>query len=180
MLNTALHSKILDAFRNVLSELSSSAKAELLAQGHKATGRGIASIEPLIQSDDAARLVGVIMANDYLIPVDTGVKADKIPFSGKGKGGTSKYIQGLLNWISVIRPGLTAKESLGFAFAIAHKHKKEGNPTRGSYSFSSNGRRTGWIEYGIQKNVGDIPAQLRLVVILDQSFTTAITAAATA
>jgi len=36
------------------------------------------------------------------------------------------------------------QEAKSVAFAIAHTHKKEGMPSRGSYQFSATGERTRW------------------------------------
>lgn len=153
-------------------------KIELAAQGHRASGRGIESIEAEITEASVNRLVGVIWANDYLVPVDTGVSAARVPFGGGGGGGTSRYIQGLLDWIAIIKPGLDTKEAKSFAFAIAHTHKREGIPSNGSYAFSQNGRRTGWIEAGIAANQEEFEEDLRLFGLIADSFESAIVRAA--
>jgi hypothetical protein len=44
------------------------------------------------------------------------------------------------------------KKSLGIAFAIAATHKKEGMPSKGSYAFSSTGKRLAWIEEAFKNN----------------------------
>lgn len=175
-----IKSEILDAFLEVLQDLADEGKAELAAQGHKASGRGINSVEPDITKADLERLVGVIYANDYLVPVDTGVTASRIPFGGSGRGNTSKYIQGLLDWVSIIKPSLGDQESLSFVFAIANTQAKEGNPTRGSFIFSSNGRRTGWIESGIGDKADDVERFEKLLRLIPESYNTAIAEAARA
>jgi len=164
----------------LLKELETTGKAELKAQGHVATGKGIASIEALITEQSVDRLVGVIMAEDYLIgPVDKGVKRSRIPYTpGKSRARTSLYIQGLINWIRTIKPSLSDQERKGFAFAIAATHKKEGMPTRGSYAFSANGRRKGWIENGIVLNAEGIERRLRLLELFTARFEKAVFKAA--
>lgn len=163
--------KIIDRFLTALEALAEQAKAELFAQGHKATGRGINSIEAKITTADLDRLVGVILANDYLVgPVDKGVPAARVPFGGRGGGGKSKYISGLMAWARVVKPGLNAKERKSFVFAVAATHKREGIPTRGSFSFSSNGRRRDWIEYGIARNADTVEQTLIAADFVATSF----------
>jgi hypothetical protein len=71
-----------------------------------------------------------ITGNTYGIYMNFGVRAENIPYTprkrGQGKGGTSKYITGLHNYVKA-RIGITdEKESLSIAFAIAYKHSQEG------------------------------------------------------
>jgi hypothetical protein len=47
--------------------------------------------------------------------------------------------------------GLGSREALSAAFATAKKHKREGMPSRGSYAFSSNGRRTGFVKNTLEQ-----------------------------
>lgn len=171
-------SDIRQNFLIALERLADKGKQELAAQGHRASGRGIESIEAQITEQSVTRLVGVILANDYLIPVDTGVSASRVPFGGIGGGGTSRYIQGLLNWIDIIKPGLNFKEAKSFAFAIAHTHKREGTPSNGSYSFSNNGRRKGWIGFGLIQNEQQFEEDLNLFGLIVESFESAIQRAA--
>jgi len=161
-------------FLTALERLAELGKNELLAQGHNASGKGIQSIEAAIASGDISDLIGVILANDYLVPVDTGVSPARVPFGGIGGGGTSKYIQGLLNWADYIKPGLSEKEKKSFVFAVAHTHKKEGIPSNGAYSFTSNGRRTGWIEWGMDKNIDSLKIDLMLLELLFDNLETSI------
>lgn len=172
--------KITERFLKALETLADRAKAELFAQGHNASGRGINSIEPKITAADLDRLVGVILANDYLVgPVDKGVKASRVAYGGGGGSGRkSKYISGLLAWAAIVKPGLSLKERKSFVFAVAAKHKREGIPTRGSYSFSSNGRRLSWIENGIERFVDDVEAAFRAADFIATSFEESIARAA--
>ena len=129
--------------------------AELIAQGHRATGRLASSIEYNV----TAFAQGIALEISYLEYgryVETGVSKERIPFGG-GKTGakTSKYIQALIEWIKVkkIASGLQA---VGLAFGIARKHKQEGMPTRGSFKYSKNGGRTGFQSFVIRANEGKI------------------------
>lgn len=169
--------KVIDRFREGLAKLADQGRAELAAQGHRATGKGIASLEGLVTSDNLEKLVGVIMANDYLIPVDTGVPASRVPFGSGSPGGNSKYIQGLLDWVGVIKPGLAEKKKISFVFAIARAHKREGIPTRASVRFARNGRRKNWIKFGLEDNVEQFENEFRLFDLIVDSFEEAIAAA---
>jgi len=165
--------KVIQRFQDGLEKLADQARQELAQQGHRATGKGIASLEGKVTSDNLRKLVGVILANDYLIPVDTGVSASRVPF-GRGGGGTSKYIQGLLRWVNVIRPGLSDRERFSFVFAIANTHEREGIPSRGSYQFTANGRRKNWIKFGIEDNEQEFEKEFRLFDLIVDSFDEAI------
>lgn len=171
--------KIVARFLDALEQLADDGKAELFAQGHKATGRGIASVEAVITSDDLSRLTGAILANDYLVgPINEGVSASRVPFSGTGGGGSSKYIDSLIRWAQVVKPGLSLKEARSFAFAVAQTAKQEGHPTNGSFAFSKNGRRTAWIENGIEPGAQNLEDDLRLFELVADSFEQAIARAA--
>lgn len=134
---------IVRAVRSALEELISDFQDELRQQGHVLTGNLVNSMElSLIEGKD--QIIGTISFQDYGAFVERGVPASRIPFSGSsGRGGTSKYIQGLIRFFQI--KGLSGNEAIRAAFATANKHKREGMPTRASYRFSSNGARTGFI-----------------------------------
>ena len=114
-------------------------------QGHNLTGKLIASIEDKVTLTVTGAKVQVLIV-DYGVIINNGTPASRIPYTpGGGRGGTSKYIQGLQNFAR-LRMGLNAREALSVAFAIAKKQSKEGMPTKGSFRFSKNGKRTGAIE----------------------------------
>lgn len=135
---------------------------EITAQGHVATGNLVSNVEVIVE-DLGTKIVGRILLPQYAIYLDKGVSAARIPFGGStGKGGTSKYITALINWAKIKRPGLSDKEAKGFAFAIAHKAKREGHPTSGSYSYTQNGRRKEWSRYAIDNNLSRVEEILDL------------------
>lgn len=124
--------------------------AELSAQGHRNTG----ALEKSLSYDvkrEGDSIVAVMTAFEYGLYVEFGVPASRIPYTpgGRKRGGKSKYIQGLVTFFS--HKGLSPREALGAAFATARKHKREGMPTRGSYAFSSNGRRTGFTQNTLEQ-----------------------------
>jgi hypothetical protein len=127
---------------------------ELSMQGHKATGSLIRSIDFNVTAF-ANALALEIEYLEYGRYVETGVSASRIPFGRKTGAKTSKYIQALIEWIKVKRIA-SGMRAVGLAFGIAKKHKQEGMPTRGSYQFSSNGRRIGFQSYVINQNISRI------------------------
>jgi len=119
-------------------------REELKEQGHFLTGRLNRSIEARIRTN-----IVQIFANDYALYLDSGVKPNRIPFGGGG-GKSSQYIQGLMAY-AMQRFKVNAKEATKIAFAIANVQKRQGMPTKRSFRFSKNGKRTGFIEAGAQK-----------------------------
>ena len=129
-------------------------KLELAAQGHRLTGALIDSVTYQVkQTATGALIEGLLL--DYGIPVNTGVPAANIPYSGSRRGGgkASKYIAGL-KLFAKLRFRVNEREATRIAFAIANKHKKQGMPTQASKRFSSAGKRTGAIQDGLA-NVDD-------------------------
>ena len=124
-------------------------KKQFLLQGHKLTGTLIDSIEQQVQVRVSGARIQVL-AESYAKFVNNGVAAANIPFGGGGSGArTSKYIQGLKNFAR-LRFGVSDKEALSIAFAIARKHKREGMPTRSSSRFSKTGKRTEAVEEALE------------------------------
>ena len=135
---------------NKIGEIAVEAvKLELAAQGHRLTGALIDSVTYQVkQTATGAMIEGLLL--DYGIPVNTGVPASRIPYSGgRSGGGASAYIRGL-QLFAQLKFRVSKKEALGIAFAIANKHKKEGMPTQRSKRFSKTGKRTGAIQDGLQ------------------------------
>ena len=137
------------AIKSAMEDLRKRLIAELQQQGHSLTGALAKSIAYEIK-EDASGVTAIMTALDYGLVLEFGVPANRIPYGGKGGGrGTSKYIQGLVRFFTL--RGLGSREALGAAFATAKKHKKEGMPSRGSYAFSSNGRRTGFVKNTLEQ-----------------------------
>lgn len=142
-LETLLEERMVEAVGYLMQVV----RDELAEQGHTLTGR----LSRSIQADITVSLRdGIAKADvyleDYGLAVNNGVAAGRIPYNPNVRtgAGTSKYIQGLISFF--LKRGLTSENARGAAFATARKHAREGMPTRNSYRFSSNGRRTGFLE----------------------------------
>lgn len=121
-------------------------RQELIGQGHSATGRLAKSIDFDIKDDGLGALINIVH-EEYGIYVNTGVRPERVPFTLGSGAKSSKFITALIKWVLIkgIAPGFA--KAKGIAFAIAKNAKKEGIPSKGSYKFSNNGRRTGWIDH---------------------------------
>jgi hypothetical protein len=119
-------------------------KFELQSQGHKLTGALERSLEWRGRSFEGGLVIS-FLAEKYALPVNTGVRSNRIPYTpGQARAKKSKYIQALVRYAK-IRFRVTEKQALGIAFAIARKHKKEGMPTFASFKYSKTRERTGFI-----------------------------------
>lgn len=127
----------------------SSIANEWKAQGHNLSGAAIKAME--LQSKfviNTLILEGYMV--DYMAINNEGVKPERIPYYPRSGRKTSKYIDGLIDYVKK-RMGKSDKEAKSIAFAIASKHKKEGMPTKSSSKYSKTGRRTGFIETTLNK-----------------------------
>jgi len=123
---------------------------EWRAQGHELSGSAVKQMETMIRFEINTLVIEGLVPN-YMAINNQGVPSNRIPYyPGSGRK-TSKYIDGLIDYVQR-RMGKSEKEAKGIAFAIASKHKKEGMPTKGSVRFSTTGKRTGFIEQALDKN----------------------------
>ena len=133
--------------------LSTGFKQELISQGHNNTGKLVDSVSYEIEVV-ATSIIAYMYMEDYGFAVNQGVQANRIPYK-KGSGNkSSKYIDGLIDYFK--KKGLGAVDSKRAAFATANKHIVEGMPTRGSFAYSNNGRRTKFVEATLQDNISKI------------------------
>ena len=151
----------IERLENIISEVLMN---EWEAQGHSMGGNVVKTIKYVVK-----QTANEMTIEGYMYPYGSinaaGVKANKIPFSGtkpRGQGGgTSLYIQALQKYVQA-RMGINDdKKSLGIAFAIAKTQKREGMPTKGSYAYSSTGKRTEWIGEALSKNEEKILESIR-------------------
>lgn len=117
---------------------------ELKSQGHYLTGGLERSIQGEInQLPNGAVLEGNMA--DYGFIVNAGTMPKKIPYQENSGAKSSKYISGLASYFRE-RKNLQEKQALQAAFATAKVQKKEGMPTRNSYSYAKNNERKLFIE----------------------------------
>ena len=120
-------------------------------QGHELSGSAVKQIDTMVRMEINTLIIEGFVP-DYMAINNQGVPSNRIPYyPGSGRK-TSKYIDGLIDYVQR-RMGKSEKEAKGIAFAIASKHKKEGMPTKNSViKHSKTGRRTGFIEIALEKN----------------------------
>ena len=119
-------------------------------QGHELTGSAVKQMETMVRMEINTLIIEGFIP-DYMAINNSGVTANRIPYTPNSGRPPSKYISGLIDYVKR-RMGKSDKEAKSIAFAIASKHKKEGMPTKTSARFSKTGKRTGFIEQALDKN----------------------------
>jgi len=111
---------------------------ELIRQGHKLTGSLINSFEVQVREHGDSIDYDFMMLN-YGLSLNDGIKPSRIPYTigGPPRGGTSKYIQGLIEFAKK-RFFANQKRATQIAFAIARKQKEKGYPLTGKIGFINN------------------------------------------
>jgi hypothetical protein len=149
---------------------------ELEGQGHRATGKLINSVVHEVNNRLNEAIIEIKHVK-YGIFQETGIAASRIPYNPNRRSGkrVSQFIQALAQWVKFkgIAGGLD-KNIMSATFAIANSMKKQGMPTRGSFAYSKNGRRTGWISH-VQKTYGK-QIELRAELAVSQLYSNALDA----
>lgn len=130
----------LDNYDDVGMAISVRFVTELEEQGHKATGALVRSV--VVRVSDELRAVELQLSHlQYGAQVNTGLKPSEVPR-------TLAFIKQIAAWVKFrkIAGGLD-KSIEKVAVRIVKKMWQTGIPTPGSYRFSNNGRRTGWIDW---------------------------------
>ena len=148
MIKELIDTALLTAVTEVMSYVRTVIRKELEDQGHKLTGALSRDIEVKIKKTEAI-IWGSVFMLPYFEYVDRRTEAENIPYSRGSGAGKSKVIEGLERFFRL--RGLDAKEALSASFGTVNKWKKEGRPTKNSFRFSKNGRRTGFIEASIER-----------------------------
>lgn len=146
--------QVLDKIKN---DLIQNSIKNIRLQGHTLTGNLEKSIE--VQVVQKVDTFINLLAESYGIPLNAGVKASRIPYKQGSGRRSSEYIKGL-QMFAKKRMRVSDKEALSIAFAIAKKHKKEGMPTRGSFRYSKNGKRTNFFDDAVNETLRSVDAYL--------------------
>jgi len=136
-------------FKKVGKLIIASLQKELLGQGHKATGNLINSFEQRVIELPNSIVIEILM-DEYGIYVNEGRKT----------GGKKVPINVLVEWIERKAIASGDKEVKSMAFAIQNTIHKEGIPTKGSFKFSNNGRRKGFIDFVIDNELDGVYNEL--------------------
>lgn len=124
-----------ELLNNIAELLKEEMRQQLKIADHIMTGDLSESIESRILSTIEGTKIEIWL-NRYGFALDEGVPTNKIPFTEpSGRGGTSKYIEGLQRFVQLKLGKTDNRESLSIAFAIARKHKEVGMPTKGPTQF---------------------------------------------
>jgi hypothetical protein len=122
--------------------------------GHSLTNVLMDSILFHVEQEEQGIKV-IFEMQDYGLILDKGTSPQRIPYTitkrGQGRGGTSKYIQGLILYARR-RFGLDEKAAINAAFAIAKKQKRTG--MRGS----------GWVTKSILEVEKELPKLIEEIV----------------
>ena len=136
-------------FKKVGKLIIASLQKELIGQGHKATGNLINSFEQRVIELPNSIVIEILM-DEYGIYVNEGRKT----------GGKKVPINVLVEWIERKAIASGDKEVKSMAFAIQNTIHKEGIPTKGSFKFSNNGRRKGFIDFVIDNELNEVYNEL--------------------
>mgnify|MGYP003636543724 FL=1 len=131
-------------------------QVELIEQGHKATGNLVNSFEQRFLELPNSLVLEILM-DDYGKYVD----------SGRRKGAKKVPLDVLIAWIERKAIVNGDKEIKSLAFAIQQTIFKEGSPTKGSFRFSNNGRRKGFIDFVIENKLDFVYTELEKKVFED-------------
>ena len=129
-------------FNKVGKLIIASLQKELIEQGHQASGNLVNSFEQRIIEVPNSIVIEILM-DEYGIYVNEGRKT----------GGKKVPINVLVDWIERKAIVNGDKEVKSLAFAIQQTIHKEGIPTKGSFKFSNNGRRKGFIDFVIDNEL---------------------------
>ena len=132
-------------YSNILKLIISELQAELIGQGHKATGSLVKSFEGSVLTLPNSIVIQILM-NDYGIYVN----------EGRREGVKRVPLKVLMDWVEQRAIASGNKEVKNVAFAIQEKIFQEGSPTKGSFKFSPNGRRKGFIDFVIDNKIDPI------------------------
>lgn len=134
----------------VMSLLKLEIEKEFIDQGHGKKGRSKLIDTAEVKTQILASVIkSELFMERYFRFVNDGVKASRVPYQRGSGRKTSKYIEALILFFR--RKGLGQKRSERAAFATATLAKRQGHPTRSSFRFSKNGRRTKFVDFTLER-----------------------------
>lgn len=139
-------------------------------QGHELTGKAANTIEYEVEQKAGATNIRFYI-QDYMANINQGIPANRIPYSPGSGAKFSKFIAGLTRYAKM-RFGANQKDAEEAAHRIARSALKTGLPGPGSKRFSSTGRRTGFIEQGLESEEDKLAALIERAV--EETFRTLI------
>jgi hypothetical protein len=148
MFEQLLDRAIVEAVNRLLDHAADTVRAELEGQGHRLTGSLIESLRVEVKVRREA-ILGLVWLNEYFPYLDRPLSPDRVPYQRGSGRKTSKVVTALQGYWE--RRGLSRKEATRATFATLNKWKAEGRPTKASFKYARNGRRTGFLEYSIQQ-----------------------------
>jgi hypothetical protein len=128
-------------------------RKELRDQGHVATGK-LANTMRIEVQESQSRVVANLWLEDYFLNIEYPLQAGRVPYTRGSGARFSQLVESLMRWFR--QKGVSNPSRA--TFATINKWKKEGRPTRASFRFSRNGRRTGFMKESVKtfsKDLGD-------------------------
>lgn len=110
-------------------------REELINQGHVASGSLVDTMRYEVQGDKV-----LVYANNYAKAMEQGLPK-----------GTAVPVSALMNWIMIKGIASGEEESREIAWKIRQTIIKQGSPTKGAWKFTTNLRRTGFVEFTIKE-----------------------------
>lgn len=127
----------------VMNKLREDIKKELIDQGHKNTGNFEKNIDIVVTTTKNTVIASMYMP-DYWKTLEEGLTTDQVRSLTGHVEALTKYFVSKSNPITQAR---------NIAILTRNRHLREGLPTRASYRFSKNGRRTGFLSISVAKNM---------------------------
>lgn len=129
-------------------------KQELTQQGHVARGTLKNSIRAEVKTDKSGENTLLIRANKKWKPVNDGQPA-----------GLNLSAQTIKRWLSA--KGIDWRSNKFVIYQINKAVFEQGTPTKGSFRYSKNGRRTGFVDVVANKHKLEMMKETRQAVTLD-------------
>lgn len=149
--------------------LQLSISKEWIEQGHNASGKTLEELE-IVYVEEGGKAIFRGLGSKVMAIHDKGVKPKRIRISW------AKWKVVGFTWSKIIKPNMTNTARYRFLWFTWLKWKKEGMPTRNSYQYSKNGRRTDWTTNSVfDEATQDLLAeQLDLAPLLEQQLFSSI------